>query len=346
MTQLPPVEQFIVNNDVRLYRIPTEVFPDFIAYVYVILGAGVPTLVDTGSGIGESTDHILAGIASLQGTFGENIAIQNIERILVTHGHIDHLGGLASLYDMTHAQIGVHALDLRVVTHYEERVIISTKDVRAYLEKAGVSPNRRQQLIEMYGFAKKFPRSVPVTFTLDPQQPIDGMQFIHTPGHCPGQVCILIGDVLLSADHVLAKTTPHQSPESIAAYTGLGHYLDALDKVQKMRGIRLTLGGHETPIDDVYTRIDEIRASHQRKLERVRQAIRTTQPCTISDISKIVYPEKHGYEVLLALEEIGAHVEYLYQHGELAVANLEEIEREENPAIQYVFAQPQVPYHP
>jgi hypothetical protein len=39
--------------------------------------------------------------------------------------------------------------------------------------------------------------------------------------------------------------------------------------------------------------------------------------------------------VLLALEEAGAHVEYLYQHGKLAVHNLEELETEENPPILY-----------
>jgi hypothetical protein len=33
-----------------------------------------------------------------------------------------------------------------------------------------------------------------------------------------------------------------------------------------------------------------------------------------------------GYNVLLALEEAGAHVEYLYQRGLLGIENLEEVE--------------------
>jgi hypothetical protein len=48
-----------------------------------------------------------------------------------------------------------------------------------------------------------------------------------------------------------------------------------------------------------------------------------------------MYPDRHGYEVLLALEEVGAHIEYLYQHGYLAISNLDEVEREPNPALQY-----------
>jgi glyoxylase-like metal-dependent hydrolase (beta-lactamase superfamily II) len=191
----------------------------------------------------------------------------------------------------------------------------------------------------MYGFAKQHVRSVSVDISLGEDTPLDGMYFIHVPGHCPGQVNILIGDVLLSADHVLSRTTPHQAPESITHYTGLGHYLESLAKVQHIDNIRLALGGHEEPIENIYDRIKAIRVSHQRKLERVLDIIQTSnQPCTISDISKAMYPDRHGYDILLALEEVGAHVEYLYQHGRLAVSNLDEVEREDNPALRYSIA--------
>jgi glyoxylase-like metal-dependent hydrolase (beta-lactamase superfamily II) len=192
------------------------------------------------------------------------------------------------------------------------------------------------RLIEMYGFSKKHVRSVAVDIDLEEHTTLDGMQFIHTPGHCPGQVCILLGDVLLCADHILAQTTPHQSPESITRYTGLGHYFESLHKVAQIDGIRLALGGHEEPITDLYGRINGIRASHQRKLERVLEIIQTgSGPCTISDVSKAMYPDRHGYDVLLALDEVGAHVEYLYEHGRLAVSNLDEVERDPNPALRY-----------
>jgi hypothetical protein len=39
--------------------------------------------------------------------------------------------------------------------------------------------------------------------------------------------------------------------------------------------------------------------------------------------------------VLLALQETGAHIEYLYQRGELAVANLEEVENAQQPVMLY-----------
>jgi len=301
-----------------------------------VLETGVPMLVDTGSGYGNSNEHLIQGIKALRSDFSESITVNDIQRILVTHGHIDHFGGVAFMVEQTDAQVGIHEIDRRVLTNYEERVIVATKDVRVYMERAGVRDDMIPRLIEMYSFSKQHVRSVAVDIDLDEDISLDGMQFIHTPGHCPGQVCILLGDILLSADHILAQTTPHQSPESITRYTGLGHYLESLRKIARIDSIRLALGGHEEPIQDVYARIDGIRASHQRKLERVLDIIQTGgEPCTISEISKTMYPDRHGYDVLLALEEVGAHVEYLYEHGRLAVSNLDEVEREPNPALRY-----------
>lgn len=340
MSQKQQVERFEADNGAKIYRIPLELFPGFHGYVHVVLEAGLPTLVDTGSGFESSNDGLLEGFKYIREHYGEKLALEDIQRIIITHGHIDHFGGIAFMLDQVGgAQIGIHELDRRVLTSYEERVIMVTKDLRIFLERAGVNPQLRQSLMEMYGFAKQHMRSVPVHFSLEEDMLLDGLAFFHTPGHCPGQVCVRIGDILLSADHILARTTPHQSPESITRYNGLGHYLEALQKIERVDGLRLALGGHENPIKDIYGRIAEIRTSHMRKLNRVLDIIRDAgHPMTISDISKAMYPDKSGYEILLAIEEAGAHVEYLYQHGQLKVANLDKVEKEDNPALCYQLA--------
>ncbi|MBX3414803.1 MAG: MBL fold metallo-hydrolase [Pirellulales bacterium] len=336
MIQLPPVERFVSSTGVRVYRIPCEAFPGFIVYAYVLLEAGPPTIVDAGSGYGQSNDHLLAGIDEVRTRFGEPITLEDVRRIIITHGHIDHFGGLPMLLSRTEAEVRIHSLDSRVLSAYEERVIVATKALRTYLERAGVETEFQPRLMEMYGFSKKHVTSCRVNATIADGDTLDGMEFIHTPGHCPGQVCIVLGDILLSADHVLEQTTPHQAPESITAYTGLGHYLDALERVRRIGGFDLALGGHEAPIRDVYRRIDQIRDSHLRKLDKVSGLIEEHEgPATISDVSKAMYPRAKGFNVLLALEEVGAHVEYLYQHGRLAVVNLDEVESEDNPALRY-----------
>lgn len=336
---LPPIQAFKSKNGVDIYRIPMVVFPNgFIGYSYVLLGAGVPTLVDTGSGFDRSTDDLINGIARLKPEFGVPVDIKDIERIIITHGHVDHFGGLSSTLEAigTEVPVGIHPLDRRNLSNYEERVIIATTNLTIYLERAGVNPERLSQLLNMYGFSKKHVRSVNIAFTFEEEDVIDGMEFYHVPGHCPGQVAIRIGDVLLSADHILSHTSPHVAAESITHYTGLGHYRESLRKIRKLEGINLTLGGHEDPIHDLQTRIDYLQSRIDTKIGRIKEIVRqANQPLTISEISKSLYRDKHGFDVLLALQEAGAYVEYLYERGYLRIVNLEEVEAEHDPVILY-----------
>jgi glyoxylase-like metal-dependent hydrolase (beta-lactamase superfamily II) len=339
MSELPAIERFVTSTGKRIYRIPCRVFPNFIGYVYLLFDCGPLTLIDTGSGYGQSNEQVLAGLEAVRTEFGESFELKDIRRILITHGHIDHFGGLSRMLELTDAEVGIHVLDRWVLTAYEERVIVATKALRTYLQRAGVETEFEPALMEMYGFSKKHVHSARVDLTLADEQELDGMRFIHTPGHCPGQVCIAIGDVLISADHILSHITPHQAPESITAWTGLGHYLEALEKVRRMPGFDIALGGHEQPIREVYRRIEEIRTSHDRKLERVIDTIaESTEPSTINTVTKVMYPRALGFTMLLALEEVGAHVEYLYQHGQLRVTNLDEVEKQDSPALRYRVA--------
>ena len=337
MRHLPPVEHFRSSTGVDIFRFSMQLFPNgFDGHGFILEGAGQLTLIDCGSGIGTSNDDLLAGFQEINEQFGKSYTLRDIERVIITHGHIDHFGGLAFVKRHTDAVVGIHELDRRVLTNYEERVIVATKALGIYFERAGIDPTLRETLFQMYGFAKRHVTSIDVDFTIVDELEIDGMEFIHTPGHCPGQVCIRLGDVLLSADHVLSRTTPHQSPESITHYMGLDHYADSLRKLLRFEGIRIALGGHEDSIHDLYGRINAIRASHNRKLDRIRKIMRDHRaPMTISEISSAMYPDVQGYHVLLAIEEAGAHIEYLYQHGHLTIANIKEFEAEDNPAILY-----------
>src|SRR5919206_4479228 len=99
--------------------------------------------------------------------------------------------------------------------------------------------------------------------------------------------------------------------------TGLGHYLESLAKIAQVPDIRLALGGHEEPIHDFYARVAQIEASHKRKLERLLDAC--AEPATINELARAIYPDVGSYDILLAIEEVGAHIEYLDQHGHLAI---------------------------
>jgi glyoxylase-like metal-dependent hydrolase (beta-lactamase superfamily II) len=103
----------------------------------------------------------------------------------------------------------------------------------------------------MYTASKNILSSVPVDFFLrESEDPVEGIfRIYHTPGHCPGEVCIQVGEVLFTGDHLLSHITPHQSPGAIARYTGLGHYLASLKKIEAGPGLERAFGGHQNVTD-------------------------------------------------------------------------------------------------
>ncbi len=156
------------------------------------------------------------------------------------------------------------------------------------------------------------------------------------PGHCPGQVCLRFGEVLLTADHLLQKISPHLWPESITQNTGLGHYLDSLEKIKRVEGVALGLGGHQGPIPDLGRRAAATRLLHEGRLERILEFC--SEPRALSEISLEIFGTVTSYHVLLALLETGALVEHLHQRSVLVAANLEEIEGAADPVIRYLTA--------
>ncbi len=341
--QLESPRRFATAAGRVVYALNFEVFPNFFGNVYVIDDGDRRILVDCGSGMDFSNENLVRGMASIEDRFGARIGLADIDVILITHGHMDHFGGLQFVRRHTEAPVGIHVLDRRVLTHYEERVVVASQQLRVFLHRAGLSAGKCDQLMTMYTAPKARYGSVPVQFLLEEGEPVRdgngadlGIEVLHVPGHCPGQVCLRIDDVLLTADHVLARITPHQSPESLTLNMGLGHYLEALGKVEKLDGVSVGLGGHEEPIDDVTARVGEIRESHNRRLDVIMDTCQAPQ--TTADISRRLFGAVRGYTVLLALEEAGAHVEYLYQRGELVAENVGELESEQDPVVRYVRA--------
>lgn len=328
------VQHFKTSDGRQLYTFQLQSFPNLISNITLIDDGENLILVDTGSGFGTANEEMMAGFTAVSQQLGKPVAIADVTHILITHGHIDHFGGLPFVREHCDAPIGIHILDRRVITAHEERAVFASSRLNAFLESAGVQEEKRQVLMSVYKFGKSYYHSQPIDFLLtEEERTIGEIQVYHVPGHCPGQVCLMVDDIMLTADHVLSRTTPHQAPEIITKNTGLGHYLDSLAKIERVPGVRLALGGHEDPMRDVYGRIRAIKASHQKRLNKIRAICKT--PKSISAISQELFGDVHSYHVLLALEETGAHVEYLYQRGELCAANLDEIENNHHPVVQY-----------
>lgn len=340
---LMSVQKFETSRGIPIYQIQVEAFPGLPAYAYLVLAGEYRVLIDTGSGFGSSNTDLEAGLkeagrlAAQAGYRQESdFSPADLTHVLITHAHIDHFGGLTYICERTQAKVGVHELDLRTLSNYEERLMVVSRHLDEYLVEAGISEKGCQDLIEMYLITKSLFHSVRVDFTYEAAgMRLGPFEMLHVPGHCAGEVVIRLDDILFSGDHILQETSPHQSPEQLTLFTGLDHYLQSLEALRRWApGVRLALGGHKEPITDLPGRIEQIRCLHMQRLQMVLDIL--AEPHTIADVSKSLFGEAHGYNALLAVEEAGAHVEYLYQRGLLEIENLTEMTSSRTPVpIRY-----------
>jgi len=329
MSEKDSFATFETSSGAKIYRIPLEAFPNFWAYVYLVVKDDMRVLIDCGSGTDSSHENLLSGLQQA------GLRPPDLTHILLTHAHIDHYGGLSKLKPLTNAQIGVHELDLQTIAYHESRLALISRRLASFLTDSGLAKETRDQLLGIYRFTKAIYQSVPVDFTLRQAQGgayeavdmrVGPFEMIHLPGHCPGHVAIRLDDVIFCGDMVVEGVTPHLYPETISPYNGLDHYLESLVRFQHWaKDARLILNGHDDVITDLPAKIE---ATRQNLIRRMSKAIKAlSEPLTIAEVCTAVYGETGGYNQLLVIEKTGAYIEYFYEHGMIEITNPNEVEQ-------------------
>jgi glyoxylase-like metal-dependent hydrolase (beta-lactamase superfamily II) len=326
--------RFRAGSGTRIYCMSVETFPHHINNVYLLVEEGSTILFDCGSGSPSSRRDLALGFALVREAFHEDVRYETVDWCVVSHAHFDHFGGANLFKEETRGHLAVHELDARVLSCFTERIVIASKDCDVFWCRAGVPEAERSVLLAMYQSAKSAFRAQEVDRGLRDGDTIGpGYRVHHVPGHCPGLMCLQVHDVLLTSDHVLSRITPHQFPQAITPFAGLEHYFHSLAKVRKVEGINFALGGHEEPIWDLRARVDAIALFHRDRLAKVLDLC--TEARTVVQVSQALFGDQEGYSRILALDEAGAHVEYLHQLGQLRIANLEQVAKSRDPVIEY-----------
>jgi glyoxylase-like metal-dependent hydrolase (beta-lactamase superfamily II) len=151
----------------NVYRIPTTRW-DFINSFAFVEDDGSVTLVDCG--LRWTTKRLLAGLEAVGKGPGD------VQRILITHAHFDHAGGLKKMVAATGAEVTAHEADA------------------GYLRRGVPAPSENLVARIYSRLPGQGITSAPVTHTVTDREILDvagGLEIIHTPGHTPGHISLL-----------------------------------------------------------------------------------------------------------------------------------------------------------
>ena len=163
-----------------VWRVPTTPY-DLVNAFLLADDDGALTLVD--AGLKGADRRVLAALAALGRAPGD------VTRVLLSHAHSDHAGGLAAVQRATGARLSVH-----------DRDAVYAREGRPPRRDASSSWGRLLDRLPGGGFA---PAQVDATFADDAVLPVaGGLRVVHTPGHSPGHCSFLLEDrgVLLTGD--------------------------------------------------------------------------------------------------------------------------------------------------
>ena len=137
------VQRFHSQNGTRIYAMSVETFPSTST---TSTCSSRPAAPSSSTAVRVSTrpaGDLALGFAVVREAFGETARYEDLDWCVVSHAHFDHFGGANVLKRESRARLAVHELDARVLSCFDERLVIASKDCDVFWRRAGVADDER-----------------------------------------------------------------------------------------------------------------------------------------------------------------------------------------------------------
>ena len=307
-----------VAEGVQQLEIPMRHNPLGKTYSYLLEEAR--TLIDTGVPTGQAFE-------ALEEQLGRaGLRVSDLERVIVTHMHTDHVGLVGRIRERADVRVIAHEEALKVQGLWAERRETIYEDIKSEIVMFGGR--------DFLGIFSRFENALrKPRWKLDVDETLgDGdllelegstLRAIWTPGHAREHVCLHDAEreILYSGDHVLPKITSHISHHTFVEGNPLEDYLDALNRIRDLP-VKLVLPGHERTFQDLSGRISQLEAHHERRCNEIKESLQAGEK-TVFDISALIswdsrpWPEMKFWTKRMAAAETYAHLVYMRNRGEV-----------------------------
>jgi glyoxylase-like metal-dependent hydrolase (beta-lactamase superfamily II) len=283
------------------------------------------TLLDTGPNSATSLTALEAALAA------RGRRVEELERIVVTHQHIDHIGLVEILAQRSGAE--VCALDRLApwLADYKREMEENDSFSAAIMLRNGIPQDVVYALRAVSASFRAWGAAAHVTRPLSDGEELTfasrSWRVLHRPGHSPSDTVFwdeACGE-LFGVDHLIKHissnpllsrpltTTPGDRQDSRERPRALMTYLDSLRLTREME-LDVVLAGHGEPVEDHCALIDERMRLHERRADRLCALI-VECPRNAYELAQEMWGNVAVTQAFLTLSEVLGHVDLLIADG-------------------------------
>jgi len=281
------------------------------------------TLVDCGPNSGKALDELERALR------GHGRRIEDLERIVITHQHLDHLGLVDILARRSRAEVCALDLLAPVIEDFADHAERDDELAEALMLRHGIPPDVVTALRAVSRMARGWGGSTTVTRQLEAGGRLEfagrAFEVLHRPGHSPSDTVLFDAQdgTLVAGDHLIKHISsnplisrPLDGNDDGERPHALLTYMASMRKTREME-IETVLPGHGDPFGDHAALIDERFSMHERRARKIRGLLRE-RPLTAHEIAQSLWGTVAVTQAFLTLSEVLGHVDLLQERDEVA----------------------------